>query len=434
MCNYKSIGFLYEGQWVTFEECQEPALEGDPDGLCIFHSKLDWKKKPDFHEKLTEYNSKQPRKIRLFGDRGRVLNPVAPIYNYIGFSFPEGANFFGQEFEEAVFFSLATFENRSYFKGATFKGYSNFCGATFGERSNFEKTTFWGKVSFSDAEIGNSSDFRKATFYNEVDFSDANIGDFTSFRYVDFCKDTDFFDVEFGEDVDFYESFFGGEVSFLGVTFGDNISLEGVVFAGKVDFAEGNLNCANLSGANLSKANLKGVVLKDSKVHRVKYEKKTLKAMDNMPCRGINASTCYGDPEFKRFVEDQDYLEHLRYSDGTKSRKNVWFWLWWFLCDCGRSTWRWILWSLFFAFFFAFQFWILGPNQFEFSNFDHFQHGQNPLTYLYYSIVTFTTLGFGDITPKTLVAAYWVAAEVIVGYVMLGGLISIMANKIARRS
>ncbi len=49
-------------------------------------------------------------------------------------------------------------------------------------------------------------------------------------------------------------------------------------------------------------------------------------------------------------------------------------------------------------------------------------------------IVTFTTLGFGDVTPKTTKAALWVMAEVVVGYIMLGGLISILANKLARRS
>jgi len=53
---------------------------------------------------------------------------------------------------------------------------------------------------------------------------------------------------------------------------------------------------------------------------------------------------------------------------------------------------------------------------------------------VYYSVVTFTTLGFGDITPKTLGSAYWVMAEVVNGYLALGGLISILANKLARRS
>ena len=57
-------------------------------------------------------------------------------------------------------------------------------------------------------------------------------------------------------------------------------------------------------------------------------------------------------------------------------------------------------------------------------------------TSFYYSIVTFTTLGFGDVTPKP--DAVWmqvaVTLEVIIGYLMLGGLISILAAKLARRA
>jgi len=55
-------------------------------------------------------------------------------------------------------------------------------------------------------------------------------------------------------------------------------------------------------------------------------------------------------------------------------------------------------------------------------------------TPLYFSIVTFSTLGFGDIAPKTFWLEIGVAAEVILGYVMLGGLISIFATKVARRN
>ncbi len=54
----------------------------------------------------------------------------------------------------------------------------------------------------------------------------------------------------------------------------------------------------------------------------------------------------------------------------------------------------------------------------------------------YFSVVTFTTLGFGDVTPKSdsVIAQCWIMLEVILGYIMLGGLISIFAEKLARRS
>ena len=52
----------------------------------------------------------------------------------------------------------------------------------------------------------------------------------------------------------------------------------------------------------------------------------------------------------------------------------------------------------------------------------------------YFSIVTFTTLGFGDVTPLNRSGEIWLVMEVLLGYIMLGGLIAIFANKFARRS
>ncbi len=65
-----------------------------------------------------------------------------------------------------------------------------------------------------------------------------------------------------------------------------------------------------------------------------------------------------------------------------------------------------------------------------------FKQEVGPLSPWYFSVITFTTLGFGDLTPKPECwqAQAWIMAEVVLGYVMLGGLISIFANKLARRS
>lgn len=52
----------------------------------------------------------------------------------------------------------------------------------------------------------------------------------------------------------------------------------------------------------------------------------------------------------------------------------------------------------------------------------------------YFSIVTFTTLGFGDVLPLNWIGEIVVTIEVILGYIMLGGLISILSDKLSRRS
>jgi hypothetical protein len=128
--------------------------------------------------------------------------------------------------------------------------------------------------------------------------------------------------------------------------------------------------------------------------------------------------------------------------------KKILFFLWWLFADYGRSFLRWALWSLGIAFLFGLLYtpcfdilpdwWIdlcnkIGP---QFEQTSKAFSGQPPgfWSSLYFSIVTFTTLGFGDIVAANITARILVTIEVILGYIMLGGLISILANKLARRS
>ena len=58
----------------------------------------------------------------------------------------------------------------------------------------------------------------------------------------------------------------------------------------------------------------------------------------------------------------------------------------------------------------------------------------NLLSSFYFSVVTLTTLGYGDVLPASLGAQVVVLFEVIMGYIMLGGLLSIFATKMGRRA
>ncbi len=51
------------------------------------------------------------------------------------------------------------------------------------------------------------------------------------------------------------------------------------------------------------------------------------------------------------------------------------------------------------------------------------------LTDFYFSVGTFSTLGFGDVTPCNWVGELVVMVEVFLGYAMLGGAISIFTSK-----
>ena len=142
----------------------------------------------------------------------------------------------------------------------------------------------------------------------------------------------------------------------------------------------------------------------------------------------VGLAGAYGAPRFLRYAQNQEYIEESR-----GERRQVRYWLiyppWLVSSDCGRSLGLWALWSLLMAVLFGVRFWQLGPEHFALTHLEY-----SLTTMVYYSAVTFTTLGFGDVVPKTAEAARWVMAEVMTGYLMLGGLIAIFSNKPARRS
>lgn len=189
----------------------------------------------------------------------------------------------------------------------------------------------------------------------------------------------------------------------------------------KANFANANLQEANLSEVDLRFANMRNANFRESQVSEVKYKRARGKY------RGIRVATCYGSERFKRLAQDQAYIDEL--AEG-KWWEKCFYYIWLIFADCGRTPWYWMAWSAAFAIGFGLIFHSLGAGAFD------VKHIFDPkwLVMIYYSVVTFTTLGFGDVVPKTATAAIWVMAEVIIGYLMLGGLISILATIIARRS
>ena len=227
------------------------------------------------------------------------------------------------------------------------------------------------------------------------------IGKETSFSYAKFA----------GEWTLFYQAQFKNEMTFFIET---NLTANNTAFNGARFIGGATFYCAILKNVwglfdSLTKKR-KGLFLK-----REKYLIKDWRFY-------LQEETANKYPLIKRMVNDAWFLY------GFKKRHPIWYFIWKITSDCGRSMLLWAAWALGFALAFGLAFMAMGAEAFE------LRHANTGFSFFYYSVVTFTTLGFGDITPKTLTAEILVTIEVILGYIMLGGLISIFANKLARRS
>jgi len=140
------------------------------------------------------------------------------------------------------------------------------------------------------------------------------------------------------------------------------------------------------------------------------------------------------NPRLKRYIDDEQWIESWRTNPKGRWWREPVFRLWELTSHCGRSIGLWVLWSVIIAMLFACIYTSLGIENVAFDATELLDEQPTFSSYLYYSVVTFTTLGFGDIVPLTGEARLAVGCEVVLGYIMLGGLISIFANKFARRS
>jgi len=195
-----------------------------------------------------------------------------------------------------------------------------------------------------------------------------------------------------------------------------------------------------MSGANLTNADVTGAhfhfaQLADANVTHIRYGS----FKDLTGCyygvRGID--TTYGNALFLRDAKDQDYIDTLFrsiQSMPTGPVKSIELLLFraWGLIDHGRSLLKVSLYAFLIAM--AFGCFYALDMAFGWGIMDYSGSAKTWFTPFYYSVVTYTTLGFGDVTANSFLGELLVIGEVVVGYFTLGLLLAILANTIARRS
>ena len=203
------------------------------------------------------------------------------------------------------------------------------------------------------------------------------------------------------------------------------------------DFRAANLKRTRLSESDLSQAIFTRACLAESDLKNSIVTNTNFELADMQGCRllgirdfkkaswigaDIRGLDLRGAYLVRRFISDENYL----YEFQSRSKLNrIIYLVWWATSDCGRSLLRWFVWLLAATLAFAA---IYACVEIDYG--DH----QTVFSPVYFSFVTLTTLGYGDAVPASLTGQIFVTLQAVTGYMGLGGLLSILGNKMARRA
>lgn len=404
------------------------------DYYCIFHSRNIDGKKEKFNKEFKKEFERQKKEDEVF--------------DFSGFIFPDSVSFRREKFHKNTYFKRVRFSGQNtFFQDAVFScelidfqrakffgTLIDFSSVQFlakkidfgdvefsGEYTNFNRVLFSGKrihfigATFSEKGIKGTNfsgaKFEGATFFNAAVFYQKNI----NFRNTEFLgKLTSFDRAFFFEKIDLYNSYF------------ENVEGLFEILRGKPAYLRWKRVLPDVIRAKLNILK-KPIILLDILKYKLTFLRKVKYRVVDFRFR-LGEESAIRYPLIKRMIQDEWFL-----ADFKKQHKKTYF-IWWLFADCGRSLLRWAAWSLFFALYFALNYYLIYCAYTTAFKFEALTSTKSFWTFIYYSVVTFTTLGFGDIVPTVEWVQRWVMAEVVLGYIMLGGLISIFAVKLARRS
>ncbi len=327
---------------------------------------------------------------------------------FIGCTFKNVVKFEKTDFQKEVFFGNSVFQEAAYFRGAAFQNTSDFGESTFEGPAFFSGTSFYGKANFRRTCFQQVADFNEVEFREKTVFRNAVFREAARFSRAFFSKDLDFMEAHFCETTVFNHSKFLEKVDFTSARFAIAASYQDISYTPNTIWQW---------------------------LHNKWKRTPDPSTEFYLDSEDINEVL---NPFFKRYVADQQFIRAFQ------ERNPFWAQIWRCSSDYGRSLALWAFWSLLIALTFSFVY-MPAPTWFPEwlkETMPHFYQVTVPeadghLTFwksFYFSIVTFTTLGFGDVVASNTSARILVTLEVIFGYIMLGGLISIFANKLASRS
>lgn len=167
---------------------------------------------------------------------------------------------------------------------------------------------------------------------------------------------------------------------------------------------------------------------------KAKTEKKAKEEQEWAIRSYARAKNCYadvGDAEDSALAYKDEQKQRLRLAEMTHDWKQVFRLKFWEITsDYGESLRRWFCWVIVIIFIFTYLYELEHcKNLFNLTN----TEWKPLLTGIYFSFVTLTTFGAGDIHPAHSISLLTVIANIVIGYVFLGIGIAIIVRRIKMR-
>jgi len=196
-------------------------------------------------------------------DWSEAIFKVSDIYMR-GVKFYSDSSFASVKFDGNVNFGDTEFGGQVNFRSAEFSREIDFGFANFNKKASFAQSRFIGEASFNGAEFDKEAYFTAAGFGEEVGFKWAKFGKQAVFQHTTFQQQATFSEASFENGTDFSNS-----KGLVGGKF-DSADLTDAVFSGVVlhdsNFENAILSRATLLGADFRGAKLNGAVLGDVRI------------------------------------------------------------------------------------------------------------------------------------------------------------------------
>src|SRR5665648_706261 len=420
---------------------------------CIFHASAEEKNVGEFKDALKEYVNKIKKedgdydfeKFIFIGDIDfkKDLNiTIFKLANFTEATFEGVANFTEATFSRFAYFTEATFSRVAYFTEATFKGGADFIEATFEEVAHLKEATFKGGANFIEATFKVLAYFKGATFSGVANLSETTFKGQADFTEATFEEVAYFTKATFSGDADFKLKYLikGINLLKLKVFSGKKISINVMNGKGKISFKRAYLEniYLDIELVECVLIDFTDTLFRNTKVEKDKIKNHILQEKEKKFSKAKEIYLLLKN-NFHSIGQYEDESWAYKKEKDMERKSNCHFntlhkWLW----SCflngifgyGIQPSKVIMSAILIITLFSFLFMnpgisnIVGIEEITSNNF---------FDCLYFSTITFTTLGYGDFRPLEGLGRFLAGSEAFIGAFMMALFVYTFARRTGGR-